>query len=173
MPSADAGDVAGRAMQAPAFLSEPVEVLKLEAPFKDEFAGLKIRGFVDRIDRREDGLVLIDYKSGATIPKGIQDEIGKAKIDLQLPLYKIVGAAALYPGEPVEKTVYYSLSKAKEIVPRNVISETDLREIFTQFKQQFQAGNYPVAPDQDRAACRYCTNEWVCRQGERLQPKGS
>jgi RecB family exonuclease len=161
-----------RAMLQPDFLPESVEILALEQEFKGEIEDLKVRGYIDRIDRREEGLVLIDYKSGGTIPKGIKDQEDKAKIDLQLPLYKTVGGASLYPGERVDKTMYYSLSKAKDISPRQVISETELREIVEGFKQHFQTGTYPVAPDRDREACRYCSNELVCRQGDRLQRKG-
>jgi RecB family exonuclease len=161
-----------RAMLQPDFLPEPVEILALEQEFQGEIEALKVKGYIDRIDRRGEGLVLIDYKSGGTIPKGIKDHQDKAKIDLQLPLYKAVGGASLYPGEHVAKTLYYSLSKAKEISPSQVIAETELREILAGFKQHFQAGVYPVAPDRDREACRYCTNDLVCRQGERLQRKG-
>ncbi|MBE9239963.1 PD-(D/E)XK nuclease family protein [Synechocystis salina] len=161
-----------RAMLQPDFLPEPVEILALEQEFAGEIEALKVKGYIDRIDRREEGLVLIDYKSGGTLPKGIKDQEDKAKIDLQLPLYKAVGGASLYPGEHVAKTLYYSLSKAKDISPRQVISETELREILEGFKQHFQTGTYPVSPDRDRDACRYCTNELVCRQGDRLQRKG-
>jgi ATP-dependent helicase/DNAse subunit B len=161
-----------RAMQKPEFLPDSAKILNLETQFTGQCEGLNIRGIIDRVDRREDGLVLIDYKSGGTIPKGIKDHEDKAKIDLQLPLYKTVGAGSLYPGEQVSKTLYYSLSKAKDISPKNVISETELREILEGFKQHFQSGVYPVAPDRDREACRYCSNELVCRQGERLQRKG-
>ncbi|MBE9175552.1 PD-(D/E)XK nuclease family protein [Synechocystis salina LEGE 06155] len=161
-----------RAMLQPDFLPEPVDILALEQEFKGEIEDLKIKGYIDRIDRREEGLVLIDYKSGGTLPKGIKDQEDKAKIDLQLPLYKVVGGTSLYPEEPVAKMLYYSLSKAKDISPRQVISETELREILAGFKQHFQTGVYPVAPDRDREACRYCTNELVCRQGDRLQRKG-
>ncbi|MEB3191841.1 MAG: PD-(D/E)XK nuclease family protein, partial [Snowella sp.] len=129
-----------RAMQQPEFLPDSAKILNLETQFTGQCEGLNIRGVIDRVDRREEGLVLIDYKSGCTIPKGIKDHEDKAKIDLQLPLYKTVGAGDLYPGEPVGKTLYYSLSKAKDISPRHVISETELREILEGFKQHFQTG---------------------------------
>lgn len=156
----------------PKFLPEDTEILGLQVEFKQEFAGLKIRGFVDRLDRRQEGLVLINYKSGGTISKGIKDHEGKAKIDLQLTIYKMVGAAGLYPGELVAQTIYYSIGKAKNISPKKVISETELGEVLKGFKQHFQNGSYPVAPDQDREACKYCDYDWVCRQGKHLKRKG-
>jgi ATP-dependent helicase/DNAse subunit B len=161
-----------RAITKPDCLPDSVEILHLEAEFTGEIEDLKVRGYIDRIDRREDGLIFIDYKSGDKIPKRIKDHEGKANIDLQLPLYKAVGSASLYPGERVDKTMYYSLNKAKDISPRQVISETELREILEGLKQYFRTGAYPVAPDRDREACRYCSNELVCRQGYRLQRKG-
>lgn len=161
-----------QAVQQPEFLPDSVKIFSLETEFAGQYEGLNIRGFIDRIDRRQEGLVFIDYKSGVTMPKGIKDPEGKAKIDLQLPLYKTVGGVSLYPGEQVAKTLYYSISKAKDISPKQGISEMELREIIAGFKQHFQTGSYPVAPDRDREACRYCSNELVCRQGERLQRKG-
>jgi ATP-dependent helicase/DNAse subunit B len=161
-----------RAMENPEFLPDAAEILGLEIDFEQEFAGLKIRGRVDRLDRRDDGLVLIDYKSGAKVPNGIKDHEGKAKIDLQLPLYQAVGATSLYPGEPIQKTMYYSIAKAKDISPKKKISEGDLVEIIERFKVHFDTGSYPVAPDQDQEACKYCAHDSVCRRGDRLQRKG-
>jgi len=159
-------------MEKDEFLPESTEILTLETHFQGELNGLKIQGYVDRIDHRENGLVLIDYKSGGTIPNGIKDHENKAKIDLQLPIYQAVGAAYLYPGEPVQKTIYYSLSKRKDILPQKVITEVELIEILDGLKAHFYEGSYPVAPDQEKEACKYCSNELVCRQGDRLQRKG-
>ena len=161
-----------QAMKKSEFLPEEAEVLALETMFQGELNSLKIRGRVDRIDRWEDGLVLIDYKSGASSPKGIKNEQGKASIDLQLPLYQAMAATHLYPEESVSKMIYYSLSKGKDISPKKVITQTELIEILEGLKVHFDEGSYPVAPDQEKEACKYCSNELVCRQGDRLQRKG-
>jgi hypothetical protein len=161
-----------RTIQKPDFLPEEAKVLALEAEFKGQWQGLNIRGRVDRLDHRENGLVLIDYKTRSEPPLGIKDDNNKAKIDLQLPLYKAVAAPHLYPNETVEKTLYYSLTKGKNISPKKVISEDELIEIIDRLKIHFHLGSYPVAPDTDGEACKYCPHDPVCRKGDHLQRKG-
>ncbi|MEB3310916.1 MAG: PD-(D/E)XK nuclease family protein [Snowella sp.] len=160
-----------RTIQKSDFLPEEAKVLALEAEFQGEWQGLKIRGRVDRLDHRESGLVLIDYKTRSKEPLGIQDANRKAKIDLQLPIYQAVAAPHLHPNKTVEKTLYYSLSKGKDISPKIVISQDELSEIVDRLKTHFQ-GSYPVAPDIDGEACKYCPHDPVCRKGDRLQRKG-
>lgn len=88
-------------LQDPNFLPAGAEPVALERDFAGEWHGLKVRGRIDRIDRTEAGLVLIDYKTGKSRPAGIKDQTGKASIDLQLPLYQEAAGPALFPGEPV------------------------------------------------------------------------
>ena len=146
------------------FLPEKSEVLKLEAKFTGEWQGLKITGRVDRLDDTPEGLVLIDYKTGGTAPKGVKNAEGEAKIDLQLQLYAAVAAPSLSPDRPVHKTLYYSLTKGEEISPKSFPSEAELIEVGDRLKTHLQTGNYPVEPDIKEEACRYCDYDVVCRK---------
>jgi RecB family exonuclease len=146
------------------FLPEKSEVLKLEAKFTGEWQGLKITGRVDRLDDTPEGLVLIDYKTGGTAPKGVKNAEGEAKIDLQLPLYAAVAAPSLSPDRPVHKTLYYSLTKGEDISPKSFPSEAELIEVGDRLKAHLETGNYPVEPDLKEEACRYCDYDLVCRK---------
>ncbi len=152
-----------QAIQKPIFLPDGVEVIAIETQFKGEWQGLTITGRVDRIDRTPQGLTLIDYKTSSRAPKGVKNVDGDAKIDLQLPLYKAVAAPALFPHEPVYQTQYYSLTKGEDISPRKFPTETELNHVGDRLKQHLNEGDYPVQPDNQRQACRYCSYDAVCR----------
>lgn len=159
-----------RAMQQPDFLQSGAEVLHLEDRFEGEWEGFKVRGYVDRIDRTEQGLILIDYKTRSSPPAGVKDETGKAKIDLQLPLYKAVAAPFFYPDESVQQTSYYSLTAGRDISAKPPTAE-QLKAVANRLKTHLSTGHYPVQPDIERKACAYCVYDSVCRQGERLNRK--
>lgn len=64
----------------------------LEQKIELDFAGLKLRGTIDRIDRTDAGMLLIDYKTGAA---GRSDWKPDPRIaDPQLPAYALASDAA-------------------------------------------------------------------------------
>ena len=144
-------------------------MLVLETKFQGEWHGLKITGRIDRIDRTAEGLTLIDYKTSSSPPKGVKNAEGETKIDLQLPLYKAVAAPNLYPNEAVHKTLYYSLTKGKDISPKPPCLE-ELNEVGDRLKEHLTKGSYPVQPDIKQNACEYCPYDSVCRKSDRFLP---
>ena len=151
------------------FLPKEREVIATETTFDIQWYGLKIQGQVDRIDRTNGGLTVIDYKTSGVTPAGIKDSTGKANIDIQLAVYQ--DAIALrYPSEVIDTAAYYSLTKQK-IINRPKKDPAELAEFAQRVKAHLQQGSYPVAPDCDRQACRYCDYDSVCRQGDRLSRK--
>ena len=161
-----------RTVLASDFLQEEAQVLSTEKKFKGEWYGLKVRGFVDRVDRTGEGLAIVDYKTSSTAPKGAKDLDGKAKLDIQLPLYVQVAAKDFLSGEreKVTNAYYYSLTKGK-VLKKADIDEAALAQFAEQVKLRLQTGQFPVEPDVDSVACRYCPYDLVCRQGTRLSRK--
>jgi ATP-dependent helicase/DNAse subunit B len=159
-----------RVLNQPDFFPGGAEVIALEAKFEGIWHDLKLTGRVDRIDRTPQGLVLIDYKTGASAPKGVSDSNGKACIDLQLPLYQEVAAPALFPDETVAAAYYYSLTKTKKL-SKALPSEQDLADVTDRCKAHLKHGHFPVQPDVGGVACQYCAFDMVCRQGSRLSRK--
>ena len=151
------------------FLPPDTEVIDTETKFRTQWYGLQLRGQVDRIDRTPTGLMVIDYKTSSVTPAGIKDERGKAKIDIQLAVYQDA-IAQRYPDETVDGAAYYSITKQKNISrpPKNPEA---LATFARQVEFHLEQGYYPVAPDVDRKACRYCDYDLVCRQGDRLSRK--
>ncbi|PSN17921.1 PD-(D/E)XK nuclease family protein [filamentous cyanobacterium CCP5] len=161
------------ALADPDFLPEGAEPLQLEANFSGEWHGLKVRGQVDRIDRTENGLVLIDYKTGKSRPSGIKDRNGKAWIDVQLPLYQEAAGPDLFPNEPVANAHYYSIRGRNKIALSSRAPQHELPDVLDRCKAHLDQGHYPVQPDNGRSACTYCDFDALCRQGDRLSRKGN
>jgi len=153
------------------FLPPGREVVALETKFTMEWHGLQVRGQVDRIDRTEAGLTVIDYKTSGVTPAGVKDATGKANLDIQLAVYQDA-IAQQYPEREIDSAAYYSLTKQKTI-SRPKKEPEELAAFAARVKTQLQQGHYPVAPDRDRHACRYCDFDLVCRQGDRLSRKNS
>ncbi|MGL6338454.1 MAG: PD-(D/E)XK nuclease family protein, partial [Waterburya sp.] len=148
------------------FLPPDREVIARETKFATQWYGLQIQGQVDRIDRTTTGLTVIDYKTSSSTPAGVKDATGKANIDIQLAVYQDA-IAEQYPDETIDAAAYYSLTLQKTI-SRPQKDPTELAAFAEQVKSHLEQGYYPVAPDKDRKACRYCAYDLVCRQGEHL-----
>lgn len=158
------------ALQDPNFLPTGAEPVLLEGDFEGEWHGLKVRGRIDRIDRTDAGLVLIDYKTGKSRPPGIKDQTGKACIDLQLPLYREAAGPALFD-EPVADAYYYSIRGREKIALSSKAPQHELPAAIERCKAHLETGHYPVQPDIERKACAYCDFDALCRQGDRLSRK--
>jgi hypothetical protein len=118
-----------------------------------------------------DGLVLIDYKAGSQLSPGIKDAEGRARLDLQLPLYRDAAAPFLFPGEPVAAARYFSLAQVKEI--RAPGDDAVLLGLPALVRRHLMEGRYPVEPDVDQKVCGACPFDLVCRRGPRLSRKGA
>ncbi|MGB5715100.1 MAG: hypothetical protein WBM44_29790, partial [Waterburya sp.] len=78
--------------------------------------------------------------------------------------------AEQYPDEPIDTAAYYSLTQQKTInCPKK--DPAELAAFAEKVKTHLGQGHYPVAPDVERKACRYCNYDLVCRQGDRLSRK--
>ncbi len=166
-----------RVILSDTFILDQCTMLEAEKQFEGSWFGLKVQGFVDRIDRGPDGLIFIDYKTSTSIQPGIKNMERKAKVDIQIPLYVQVAADVLFPGETVARAYYYSLPNAEILKEREFTQEQDPNSELAQFaenvKEMLKTGHYPIQPDINGEACRYCPFPSVCRRGTRLSRKGS
>lgn len=162
----------GLVVREDSFYPDGAEAIALETFFTGRWKGFPIRGYIDRIDRTENGLVLIDYKTSSQAPSGVKDANGKAAIDLQLSVYKEAAAPVLYPDEPVTDAYYYSLTKGKKLKDLSKLpSDEELEAVATRCKSHLDQGDFSVSPDLENKACTYCPYDLVCRRGKRLDRK--
>jgi RecB family exonuclease len=159
-----------RAITGEEFMSPGASTLELETEFRENWRGLPVRGRIDRIDAVEGGIELLDYKSGGGVSNLAKDESGRSTVDLQLPIYREAAAPALAPGARVGSTRYYSVTKAKILWVREP-DEAELDRIAGAALASWRQGAYPVEPDLERSACKYCEFDSLCRQGPRLERK--
>lgn len=160
-----------RAIAQSDFLSDDATILALEKTFEAEWLGLKIRGTLDRVDELSDGVALIDYKTGSsTTSMKVKDDSDRLSLDIQMPLYLQVAQNSLFPDKSVTRAEYYSLTQAKKLSKKMPDAET-VKSILHQVKLHLEKGQYPVNPDINQQACRYCSFDLVCRKGARLSRK--
>ncbi len=144
------------------------EPVSSEQSFDCDWRGLRMRGRIDRIDRSEDGLTLIDIKTGSYVGK-VQDAEGNLKVDLQLPVYSEV-AGTLYPEDDILGTRYFSIRQAEE-VPSRLPDPGFLEQFVLNSRSLLERGAFPVQPDRAQKACEYCDYRTVCRVGRRQEHK--
>ncbi|MFL6468092.1 MAG: PD-(D/E)XK nuclease family protein, partial [Pyrinomonadaceae bacterium] len=162
-----------QAIRSNDFVLDGSEIVSAEQAYSAEWEGFRLRGSIDRIDRTPDGLVAIDYKTSSSAPPGVQNEEGKAKVDLQLPIYINVALPSLFPNERLSKGIYYSITKGKQIKSVKAEIEPELTAFAERAKAILESGNFAVGPDMDQTACAYCDYDSVCRNGHRITRKGA
>ena len=136
---------------------------------------LSLRVRVDRVDQVENGVVLVDYKSGATAdPKGW---LGDRPDQPQLPLYSLLRK----PGE-VQAVAFAHVRAGKDmrwngleaqpgILPRpSAPQKIDLsqqmdawRSTLTRLAADFSEGRSEVSPKSFPENCRHCAHRLLCR----------
>lgn len=129
---------------------------------------------VDRIDRVEDGEVLIDYKTGNVTP---QAWLGERPDEPQLPLYATLRDKAQLQGiafgvvRAGEDCKLTGFAARKDILPqprKMPVSSLDeqvdsWRRVLTGLAEGFHAGDARVSPKSYPKTCQHCTQRILCR----------
>ena len=135
---------------------EPHDPLPLEVDLGDGRV-LRVQGKIDRIDRREDGgLVLRDYKTG----KAPRDEGGlfRGGKQLQVPFY-ILAVEKLFPGARVVDAFldYVDAGRQVAVDPETVRSD-GFRRMLRELVNLVRDGVFVQEP----AVCEWCDYRAVC-----------
>jgi ATP-dependent helicase/nuclease subunit B len=163
----------------------PFEVIETEACRPITLAGLTFKVRLDRLDRLNDGSVLvIDYKTGDVSPKSW--EMPRPE-DVQLPLYagfalpdEDLGGlvfAKLRPGDlgfagcvgAPAATLFSGLKNTSSLAKNCLTAEQleDWREYIEQLASDFLAGHAEVDPRDPPKTCERCGLQTLCRIQER------
>ncbi len=130
-----------------------------ELPLKGEIEGFGITGVVDRIDKKEDKFVLLDYKTGKidiTTPKTLDNTT-----NFQMEFYHILATQNGY--KDIDEVGFYDLGDGR-IVFENLLDEKLmlLREKFREFNEK----RYNFSMNEHLKACRYCPYTKLCGRDE-------
>ncbi len=135
-----------------------------------------LKGRIDRVDESDDGIIVIDYKSGSTVAKKADFE--KRGL-VQLPLYGLVASALL--GRPLLGGVYRGMAHSDDrgfylkdgsgvigLKDNDACDADEFREVIDtalemseRAVQGMRAGHIEAVPARDDA-CRYCGASAVC-----------
>lgn len=132
-----------------------------------EDGDVKLCGKIDRIDEREDGWVVIDYKLGRT-PVHHRDALEGR--NLQLPIYALA-AENMTKGTPVTSAYYLHITSRKKgselpkgddesLSVRGMISQS--KEYIRNYVSRARHGRFPVSPNGNRCFPN-CEYEAMCR----------
>lgn len=124
---------------------------------------LRVSGKIDRIDRREDGLVLRDYKTG----RAPRDDGGvfRGGKQLQIPFY-VLAAAKLLPGERVADAFLDYVDGGRQVAFRPEIAHgPEFRDLLRRLVDLVARGVFVQEP----GACDFCDFTAVCGPKALLQ----
>jgi len=118
--------------------------IALERGFSLDIEGIKVRGFIDRVDKLESGnLSIIDYKTNKELFTA--DYLAN---DLQLTIYQL--AAEQTWGLPVEKLTLYHLrsNTACTCPPRQLEQLEEARQLVLEVAANINQGIFPAVENQ-------------------------
>jgi ATP-dependent helicase/nuclease subunit B len=141
---------------------EPHDPEPLEIDLGDGRA-LRVSGKIDRIDRRADGLVLRDYKTG----RAPRDDGGvfRGGKQLQIPFY-VLAAAKLLPGERVVDAFLDYVDGGRQVAFRPDLAEgPEFRDLLRRLVGLVARGVFVQEP----SACDFCDFTVVCGPKPLLQ----
>jgi probable DNA repair protein len=158
----------------------PFEVLQTEARYVLDLGNLSFALRIDRLDKVDDAIVVIDYKTGKASVGGVQDTL----LAPQLPCYSIIrkDIAGVYYAQIRDgdcKVVGLSDDELQLVETKNrsiktAVTTVGWQQQRLQWTQQLQslaacieAGDAAVNPQPN--TCRYCHLKPLCRVGEKQQ----
>jgi len=125
----------------------------VEREFSAAVDGFTLHGVIDRVDRTDEGWLIIDYKSGRPL--------ARARRDLQVALYAL-GASTALSLDPIELEVVY-LAEGSAIrlegVPR---LQAEARTIAIEVAENIRSGRFDPQPE--RRKCRLCPYRLACAE---------
>ncbi|QDF27915.1 PD-(D/E)XK nuclease family protein [Halarcobacter anaerophilus] len=132
--------------------------IEQEKAFLFDFDGIKLRGTIDRIDKKEDQFYVIDYKTSSNLKVDSKKNYDKSK-DFQLEFYYLA-IKKLYEAKAIN-TLYYDLyeMKLKEEIALEEKLEV-LKDIFSTFKTQ--KVNFDKC--ESLQTCQYCVYSTICNR---------
>ena len=141
---------------------EPHDPEPLEIDLGDG-RSLRVSGKIDRIDRRADGLVLRDYKTGRA-PKD-DGGVFRGGKQLQIPFY-VLAAAKLLPGERVVDAFLDYVDGGRQVAFRPDLAQgPEFRDLLRRLVDLVARGVFVQEP----TACDFCDFTAVCGPKALLQ----
>ncbi len=120
-----------------------------EYPFKLDVDGVPVAGFIDRIDKLDNGnLAVVDYKTGKAF------DLKRVEKDAQLTMYQMACETLL--GLKVESLTFYHLPSLTPltVAPHDQGLVKELRERIVRVNGDIQSGKFEPEPEERK--CQWC-----------------
>lgn len=142
--------------------SEPVEF------YLDENTSVKLSGSVDRIDIKDNGVRVIDYKTGRAKYKSDEvDEVFRRGELLQLPVYLLMYLKTRGEEDLSDYLLEYQYIKEEKQLP--LYEEIPFRELKKDLKEalnllisSIKNGIFIINPPEKLDGCKYCDFQTIC-----------
>ena len=134
--------------------SQGYHVLATEKKFSEPFCGMTITGVIDRVDKRESAIEVLDYKTGSYKLYN-KNNFSDAK-DFQLEFYYLLAGGL----GSVERVAFYDLKEAK-IVPEPFL-EQKIEILRSHIKDLLQVESIECSKTDDLKECLYCEFALMC-----------
>jgi ATP-dependent helicase/nuclease subunit B len=165
-------------------MRSPFSIISIEEKNLVQVGKLTLQIRLDRIDKLEDGsLIIIDYKTGKHGAR-LQDWFGERPEDPQLPLYCVTASTAVkglvfakvhvdalgFIGIHHDKT-FPGVSSLEDLVEKNLLEVASWSELLKmwrktleQLAEDFCLGKAEVDPKNGELTCQHCHLAMLCRK---------
>ncbi|MDE5603535.1 MAG: PD-(D/E)XK nuclease family protein, partial [Helicobacter sp.] len=134
--------------------------LMLEKEFSMEFCGIPFYGKIDRIDKRGEEILILDYKYKKEIKCDTLKNYEKSK-DFQLSIYALA-VKNLKLGESI-KAAFYSICQSQVICEEVLTQKQEyLSKFLEEIKANAKAISFELTPK--REVCRNCEFIYLCNR---------
>ena len=129
----------------------------VEQKVRGKIGGLDFNGYIDRIDKKDNRLLVIDYKSGNINNTQNIDKMS----DFQMSIYKLL------LDKPIVDFAYLKIleNQKLEFVQKQEEKEQKLLELLDELKKQ---KSLVAVRCENLQICRYCPYQLLCHRGEYL-----
>jgi len=129
-------------------------VIHTEKFLKEPFTGMTIAGQIDRIDKKDNLIEVLDYKTGSYVVNN-KNNFTEAK-DFQLEFYYLLAGGL----GNVESCGFYDLKESK-IIPEAFLKEK-IEILQTHIKDLLKVEELNFEKTEDVKSCQYCEYKIIC-----------
>ena len=137
---------------------EGFQIQDLEKPFLINFNGIKLRGTIDRIDKLNDDLYVLDYKTSSNLKVNSKRNF-ETSVDFQLEFYYLA-VQTLFKTDNI-KTFYYDLHNMKL---REEVVLDDKLKLLEEILSAFNTTKVNFEKCDNNQICQYCIYKTICNK---------
>lgn len=151
------------------FFKKEIELIRYSLPtfFEEPFCvvidDINFSGIIDRIDKRDDGYVIIDYKYKNNLKVDTQESLDDSS-DFQMAIYYFGAESILkkYGLNDLIKTAYFYNIKKGELLEENLLNEK-IKKLSKKI-EDLKKGYFDFSKTEDFKKCYYCDYYIICQR---------